>query len=483
MHVHLIAVAGTGMGSFAGLLKAAGHRVTGSDTAFNPPMGDALRRWGVETVTGFDPSHLDPVPDMVVVGNVCRPDNPEARAAIDRGMNVRSFPKALAELFLHDRRSLVITGTHGKTTTTALTAYLLDAAGHDPSFLVGGIAKNFDASYRLGRGGAFVVEGDEYDSAFFEKIPKCWSYRPWSAVITSIEHDHIDIYPTPESYRDAFRGFVSRIASDGVLVANARDPEVVAIARNASCRVVWYSLTTDECPGGITPEWQIAPIAPSGGGGGMQPFELFLGGTCAGRFFSPLMGEHNLRNTLASIALLAESVSIPIATLTKALPGFEGVKRRQERIAVVDGVTLYDDFAHHPTAVSETLRAMRGHHPGQRLVVVFEPRSATACRSLHQSEYESAFDSADSVFVAPIGRSNIPESERLDVPAMVRAIRSPTRDAHTVPAGDGAIDALVRSVASAVCPGNVVAILSNGAFGGFHSKLTEALDPRSRRDP
>jgi UDP-N-acetylmuramate: L-alanyl-gamma-D-glutamyl-meso-diaminopimelate ligase len=321
MHVHLIGVAGTGMGAFAGLLKAARHRVTGSDTAFYPPMGDALKAYGVETMTGWDPAHLSPAPDLVVVGNVCRKDNPEAAAAIAQGLNYKSFPKALGELFLSSRRSLVIGGTHGKTTTTAITSHLLQALGMDPSFLVGGIAKNFDASFRHGKGGAFVVEGDEYDSAFFEKIPKFWSYRPWGAIVTSIEHDHIDIYPDMEKYRDAFRGFVSRLSPEGVLVANGHDVEVREIAKRASCRVVHYGLSTDTYHDGFVPEWMAAPIAPSNG---LQPFELFIGGSCAGRFFSPLMGEHNLRNALASIALLAEGFNLPVLQLTRALLDFKG---------------------------------------------------------------------------------------------------------------------------------------------------------------
>jgi UDP-N-acetylmuramate: L-alanyl-gamma-D-glutamyl-meso-diaminopimelate ligase len=472
MHVHLIGVAGTGMGAFAGLLKAAGHRVTGSDTAFYPPMGDALKAYGVEAMEGWDAAHLVPAPDLVVVGNVCRKDNPEARAAIDGGMNVRSFPKALGELFLAQRRSIVIAGTHGKTTTTALTAHLLHALGMDPSFLVGGITKNFEASYRLGKGGAFVVEGDEYDSAFFEKIPKFWSYRPWGAIVTSVEHDHVDIYPDMERYRDAFRGFASRMAPDGVLVAHGPDAEVRAIAKRASCRVVHYGLSTDVYPDGFAPEWMAAPIAPSNG---LQPFELFIGGSCAGRFLSPMMGEHNLRNAVAAIALLAEGFNLPVPQLAKALLDFKGVKRRQELVATAGGVHVYDDFAHHPTAVDETLRAMKGHHPGARLIAIFEPRSATACRNTHQRDYPGAFLAADLALIAPIGRAEIPADERLDVPTIVREVNARGGHAETVEASPSSVDAIVARVAAEARPGDVVAVLSNGAFGGIHGKLARAL--------
>jgi UDP-N-acetylmuramate: L-alanyl-gamma-D-glutamyl-meso-diaminopimelate ligase len=470
MHVHLIGVAGTGMGAFAGLLKAAGHRVTGSDTAFYPPMGDALKAWGIETRQGWDPAHLDPAPDLVVVGNVCRRDNPEARAALDRAMNVRSFPKALGELFLQSRRSFVIAGTHGKSTTSALTAYLIDRAGLDPSFLVGAVPKNYGESFRLGAGASFVVEGDEYDSAFFEKIPKFWSYRPHSAILTSIEHDHVDIYPTMESYRDAFRGFVARMSPDGVIVANAADPEVVRACERAPCRVAYYALTADDASS-IAP-WTAAPMMPSNG---KQPFELFVGGTRVGVATSPLMGEHNVRNALASIALLSESLGVAPEQSMRALSGFQGVKRRQELIGTPGGVFIYDDFAHHPTAVDVTLRAMKAHHPRGRLCAIFEPRSATASRATHQREYPASFSAADYTIIAPVGRPEIAASEKLDVDQVVSALRAAGRRADTVPPGPSSVDDIVAKVVAWATAGDVVAVLSNGAFGGIHGKLVTAL--------
>lgn len=476
MHVHLIGVAGTGMGAFAGLLRAAGHRVTGSDTNFYPPMGDALKAWGIETMQGFKAENLHPAPDLVVVGNVCRKDNPEARAAIDGAMNVRSFPKALGELFLGTRRSLVVAGTHGKTTTSTLTSFLLDQAGLDPSFLVGGVPKNYGESFHLGTGSAFVVEGDEYDSAFFEKIPKFWSYRPWSAIITSIEHDHVDIYPTMDSYRDAFRGFVSRLAPDGILVANAADEEVVRACAKAPCRVAYYALQTDHCF--ADPVWSAAPIAPSNG---TQPFELFVGGAKIGVALSPLMGEHNVRNALASIALLSECMHVDPAQSMKALSGFKGVKRRQELLGKPNDIFVYDDFAHHPTAVSVTLRGMKAHHPKGRLCAIFEPRSATASRATHQHEYAAAFDSADYTIIAPVGRPEIAASERLDVQHVVDAIGQRGKLAETVAMDQHSVDAIIEKVCHWAKPGDVVAILSNGAFGGIHDKLQRALAAAGER--
>jgi UDP-N-acetylmuramate: L-alanyl-gamma-D-glutamyl-meso-diaminopimelate ligase len=458
------------MGAFAGLLRAAGHRVTGSDVNFYPPMGDALKAWGIETMTGFSPDNLNPAPELVVVGNVCRRDNPEARAAIDSGLNVRSFPKALGELFLATRRSLVIAGTHGKTTTSTLTSYLLDQAGLSPSFLVGGVPKNYGESFRLGEGGAFVVEGDEYDSAFFEKIPKFWSYRPWSAIITSLEHDHVDIYPTMDQYRDAFRGFVSRLAPDGVLIANAADAEVVRACAKAPCRVAYYALQTDHCF--ADPVWSAAPIAPTRG---QQPFELFVGGAKIGVALSPMMGEHNVRNALASIALCSEAMHVDPAQSMKALSGFKGVKRRQELLGSPNDIYVYDDFAHHPTAVNVTLAGMKAHHPKARLCAIFEPRSATASRSTHQQEYPAAFASADYTLLAPVGRPEIAASERLDVSTVVDAIVKRGGIAETVAMDAHSVDTIVEKVSHWARPGDVVAVLSNGAFGGIHDKLLRAL--------
>jgi UDP-N-acetylmuramate: L-alanyl-gamma-D-glutamyl-meso-diaminopimelate ligase len=235
------------MGAFAGLLKQVGHRVTGSDTAFYPPMGEALQRWGIEPRTGFDPGHLTPTPDLVVIGNVCRPSNPEARAAIDRGLRYASFPAALREMFLAPSKSFVVAGTHGKTTTSALLAFLLDATGRAPGFLFGGVAPDFPESFRAARaGGPFVVEGDEYDSAFFEKTPKFWQYAPKAAVIGAIEHDHIDIYPDMASYREAFARFVALLPANGLLVANAADPEVRAVSAGADCRVSYFALQGED---------------------------------------------------------------------------------------------------------------------------------------------------------------------------------------------------------------------------------------------
>jgi UDP-N-acetylmuramate: L-alanyl-gamma-D-glutamyl-meso-diaminopimelate ligase len=472
MHIHLIGVAGTGMGALAGLLKAAGHRVTGSDTAFYPPMGDALRAWGVETRQGFSAQHLSERPDLVVVGNVCRKDNPEARAAIDGGLRYTSMPGLIEELFVTERPGFVIAGTHGKTTTTALVAWLLQANGKAPGFLVGGIPKNFGESFALGGAGApFVVEGDEYDSAFFEKSPKFWRYRPWAAVLTSVEQDHIDIYPTMESYRDAFRGFVARIPKDGVLAAFTGDAEVRALAEDATCRVRTYALSTDAA-GPQAPMWMAAPATATAG---TVPFDLYIGGTSAGRAASPLAGAHNLRNVLGALAIVTEGAGVELRDALGALAEFQGVRRRQDLLAVADGVRIYDDFAHHPTAVYETLLALRQKHPEGKLIAIFEPRSATASRKLHEAEYPAAFAPANEAILAPVGRAEIPEAERLSVTVIGKEIETRGGVAFT-PVG---VDAIVDLVAERASPGDTVVLMSNGGFGNIYEKLPARLVTRA----
>jgi len=471
-HVHLIGVAGTGMSALAGLLGKAGYTVTGSDTAFYPPMGEKLKGWGVRTFQGFDPAHLEPRPDLVVVGNVCRSSNPEARAAIDGGIPYLSMPGALEQLFLPDHQSFVIAGTHGKTTTTALVTSLLRAAGRDPGYLLGGVPRDVSESFGLGAPGApFVIEGDEYDSAFFEKQPKFFRYRPFAAILTSIEHDHIDIYPSPDAYRNAFVGFVERIPPDGLLVAYAGDPEVRAVAMRARCPVAYYALDGDDT-GGIVPTWLAAP-APAENS--VTPFDLFYGGSACGRVFSPLSGLHNVKNALAAIALCAEGQRLSVQGVVRAIPGFGGVRRRQELVATVDGVRLYDDFAHHPTAVRETLRGLKARHSEGRLIALFEPRSATASRKLHQDAYASAFDAADLTLLAPVGRKEIADAERLDVAALAAELTARGQRAHA-PRDHDAIVALLLDEAH---PGDTIVTMSNGDFGGMVERLVAALTLRA----
>lgn len=460
------------MASLAGLLVAMGHTVTGSDHAFHPPMGPALKQWGIKTVLGYDSQHLEPRPDLVVVGNVCTRDNPEAQAAIDAGLHVVSMPEAVETLVLPDRPSYVIAGTHGKTTTSSLVAHFLRSAHQDPGFLIGGIPLNFQSSFNPGASGApFVIEGDEYDSAFFEKTPKFWRYRPRAALLTAVEQDHIDIYPTMPAYRHAFEEFVKRIPDNGVLVVNAGDAEVRRIASFARCPVVFYGIQNQDW-GEVDPLWQASLV---GSDNGMVTFDLFAAGSSCGRIASPLLGEHNLLNAVGAMALCAHAANVTVPVLSASLATFQGVKRRQELLGIAGGVFIYDDFAHHPSAVKHTLAAIRARHPGSQVIAVFEPRSATACRRLHQAVYPTAFKVADHTLIAPLGRGDIPHSDRLDVGQLVRDI-----GASASLAEDNAH--IVRMVCDLARAGDAVVIMSNGTFGGLYDQLLVALT-RQRLHP
>jgi UDP-N-acetylmuramate: L-alanyl-gamma-D-glutamyl-meso-diaminopimelate ligase len=485
MRVHVIAVAGTGMGSLAGLLRELGHDVSGSDTRFDPPMGPALGRWGVRCLEGFRPEHLQPAPDLVVVGNVCRSDNPEARAAIDGGLPYTHIAGALQRFVLEQTRPLVVAGTHGKTTTTAIAAWLLDQAGQKPGFLVGGLPRNFDRSFRAPRraplplaGAAsaglapFVIEGDEYDTAFFEKTPKFLHYGAEVAIITSIEHDHIDIYPTPQSYQQAFERFVAGVPEKGLIVANAADPGVVRVVGSARATVHYFALE-NEAPCGVAPHWVAASAEEADG---VTTFDLFAGGVACGRYAASIAGAHNLKNALAALAAVVEGYGVRLADVGAALAKFSGVKRRQELLGEPGGVRVYDDFAHHPTAVRATLETLRRRHREGRLFAVFEPRSATACRNLHQAEYPPSFASADVVVLAPLGRTALAPEERLDLDRLRADLEARGRVAVT-PAD---VPAIVDYAVGAAEPGDTIAVLSNGAFGGIHQKLLSALAARAR---
>lgn len=463
MHVHLIGVAGTGMSALASLLTDSGHRVSGSDTAFDPPVGPYLNQLGIECLQGWNPDNLDTNPDLVVVGNVCRRDNPEARRARERRLRTVSMPEALRALLLEKRAPFVVAGTHGKTTTSTLTAYLLRSVGIDAGFFIGGIPANFDRSSELGAEAApFVIEGDEYDSAFFEKTPKFWHYQPASAILTSIDYDHIDIYSSEETYLDAFRRFVALIPEEGWLFAWAGDPNVRKVAKAAKCQVRFYALDGDDC-GDIQPMWLGMP-APGGS------MDLFGGGSLCGRAALPLIGKHNARNTVAALALASEAAGAPLDRLIAALPGFRGSKRRQELVGVTNGIHVYDDFAHHPTAVRETLTGFRERTSG-RLIAVFEPRSATASRRLHQQAYPDAFASADVSILAPVGRNEIAAEDKLDIEAIAEAIRERGRGAQACASVDEAVEAAAREAK----PGDTIVVMSNGRFEDAPDRILLAL--------
>jgi UDP-N-acetylmuramate: L-alanyl-gamma-D-glutamyl-meso-diaminopimelate ligase len=481
MRVHLIGVSGTGMGALASLLREAGHEVSGSDTAFDPPIGPELERIGVRTTRGYDAAHLEPAPDLVVVGNVIRRDNAEAVAAERAGLPRTSMSAALREHFLAKRRPLVVAGTHGKTTTSAMCAWILSRAELDPGWFIGGLPKNLPGGAAVGRAGRslnkgpapFVVEGDEYDAVYWHKEPKFLDYIGVGgddvAIVTSVEHDHIDIYPDAASYERAFRRFAAAVPAGGLLACDARDARARAIVtEEARARTAFYALEGDDT-GGVTPTWLGAMAAVDASGG--QPFDLFAGGVSCGRYVLRVPGAHNVRNAVGAIAACAEGFGVDVRAARAAMATFEGVRRRQDLLGAPGGVTVYDDFAHHPTAVDETLRALRGRHPAGALWAVFEARSATAVRSLHQREYAGAFAAADRVLLAPLGRANVPEAERLDLDRLAKDLGAKAR---AMPSVASIVDAL----AGEARPGDTVALLSNGAFGGIRAELLERLATR-----
>jgi UDP-N-acetylmuramate: L-alanyl-gamma-D-glutamyl-meso-diaminopimelate ligase len=466
MHVHLIGIAGTGMSALAALLVEAGHRVSGSDTAFDPPVGPYLRALGIECRSGWNEANLDPRTDLVVVGNVCRRDNPEAQAAMRHNLTTVSMPMALANEVLCSRKPFVVAGTHGKTTTSALLAYLLRQAGIDAGFFLGGIPLSFERSSCLGALGApFVVEGDEYDSAFFDKTPKLWKYQPASAILTSIEYDHVDVFPDPASYVAAFRRFVGLIPQEGWLFAWAGDPLVRQVASEARCHVRFYALGEDDC-GDVEPMW-LGVRAPAGA------IDLYGGGSFCGRIRSPLLGRHNARNAVAALAMASEAAGAPLDRLMGALSGFRGTKRRQELVGIAHGVQVYDDFAHHPTAVFETLAAFKERTPG-RLIAVFEPRSATASRRLHQGAYADAFAPADVTILAPVGRGEIPPEERLDIGAIAEQMNAAGGRAVACSSVDEAIAAATEGTRR----GDVIVVMSNGRFDDAPDRILLRLMQR-----
>lgn len=485
MRVHLIGVSGTGMGALAALLREAGEEVTGSDVAFDPPVGPTLLAAGVRCLSGYDASHLvDPHPGLVVVGNAIRRDNPEAQEAERLGLSRASMSATLRERFLSGRRPLVVAGSHGKTTTSAMCAWLLSRAGLGAGYFIGGVPKGLPGGaaigstrVRPGRGRSpFVVEGDEYDSVYWHKKPKFLDYVGVAeddvAIVTSIEHDHVDIYPDVAAYEGAFRAFVRAIPRDGVVVCNAHDGRArTIVGEEARARGVYYALDGDDT-GDVTPGWLGAPCAVQSDGA--QTFDLFAGGVACGRYTLRVPGRHNVRNAVAAIAACAEGFGLGERDARHHLASFEGVRRRQELLGEPRGVRVYDDFAHHPTAVAETLRALRARHPTGTLWVAFEPRSATACRATHQEAYARSFEDADRVLLAPLARTTIPESERLDLQRLARELGAKARAVSSV-------DEIVTQVSENARAGDTVAVLSNGAFGGLQQKLLNVLADCTRQ--
>ncbi len=471
--VYFIGICGKGMGALAELLAEAGYAVSGSDDAAYPPMSTRLAAAGITVHDGYSPAHLEPAPDLVVVGNACTPTHPEAAAARERGLVQASFPEALAHLVLRHRRPVVVAGTHGKTTTTGLAYHLLQTAGLAPGVLVGGVMAD-GRTAAVGAGAPFVVEGDEYDSAYFDKRPKMWLYRPEVLVVTSLEFDHADIYDDWDDYRAAFRHVVSLVPSvgpegrPGRVILHAADPAVRALAADAAAPVTTYGDGGDvraESVETMEGGQRFSLVAPGADGRPVRVPVTF-----------PMGGAHNRANALAAAAVALAEGATPEA-VAAGLASFGGMARRQQPLGEAGGVLVIDDFAHHPTAVEATLAGVRERWPGRRetggrLVAVFEPRSNSSRRRLFEAPYGEAFDAADRVFLsAPPLRHNDDPADflRPDVVAARIAERG------TPAAAFASADALLPDLLRALAPGDVCLVMSNGSFDGLPARLLAAL--------
>ena len=453
MHVHILGICGTFMGGIAAIARAAGHRVTGSDRNVYPPMSTQLEALGITLTEGFEPSQLDPVPDVVVVGNVMSRGVPVLEAVLDRGIPYTSGPEWLAREVLKDRWVLAVAGTHGKTTTTSLLAHILDHAGLDPGFLIGGVPGNFDVSARLGSAPFFVIEADEYDTAFFDKRAKFVHYRPRTLILNNLEYDHADIYPDLDAIKRQFHHLVRTVPGSGRIVCNAADANLAAVL-GMGC---WTPREGFAREGGSDAAW----TARTGAGSDFSRFELCVGGMAQGMVQWSQLGGHNVDNALAAVAA-ARHAGVPVGVAIEALASFKGVRRRMELSGEVAGVCVYDDFAHHPTAIATTIDGLRRRIGSSRLIAVLEPRSNTMKLGVHRETLAPSLAAADEVFVYA------PPDLGWDAAAITGPLGG---KAHL--ASD--IDALVQSLAGTARAGDHVLVMSNGGFGGLHAKLLAAL--------
>jgi UDP-N-acetylmuramate: L-alanyl-gamma-D-glutamyl-meso-diaminopimelate ligase len=460
-HVHLIGICGTAMASLAGMLKQRGMRVTGSDAAAYPPMSEFLASLGIPVSQPFSSKNLEPRPDVVVVGNAISRGNVELEELLDQHIPFLSLPQLLHDEFLKGKEVLVVAGTHGKTTTTSMLSWIFHTAGQQPSFLIGGIAENFGSSFRVGQGKHFILEGDEYDTAFFDKGPKFLHYFPDSVILTSVEFDHADIYKDLEAVETAFKRLVNLVPRRGRIVAFDTGESLERCLARAFCPVERYGAASPA-------DWRVTKLA-------LEPsrtmWTVIKDGDHWADFEFALGGEYNVWNATAAAAL-ASSYGISKEEIAAALKTFKSVKRRLEVRAQVNGITIIDDFAHHPTAIAGTLTALRSRYPGARIWAILEPRSNTLRRNVFQHELARSLAVADEVVVANVFKSDaIPEAERLDLSVVAAQIQKHGRRARIVPEVDG----IVQLVAPEMRSGDVVAILSNGGFAGIYEKLPQRL--------
>jgi UDP-N-acetylmuramate: L-alanyl-gamma-D-glutamyl-meso-diaminopimelate ligase len=466
MHYHLIGICGTAMASLAGMLQVRGHHVTGSDQNVYPPMSTMLESLGISVFKGYDAAHLTPTPDCVVVGNAIPRGNPEVEEVLNRKLLYRSQAELVKEEFIRAKHCLAVAGTHGKTTTTSIASWVMDQGGLNPSFLIGGIAQNFGSSFRVTESDYLIIEADEYDTAYFDKGPKFMHYLPELAIVNNIEFDHADIYPDLNAVKLAFRRFMNLVPPNGRLIVGWDSPHVRAVVEEMGSKLFTkletFGLSKDARWRVKDADFSRSPLR----------FELYCDNQPWGAFETPLLGEFNLMNCLGVI-IAADAWGLSADQIRRALASFKNVKRRAEVRGEHRGVVVIDDFAHHPTAVRETLRALRSRYSDHRLVAVFEPRSWSSRLAVFQNDYANAFEPADYVVIANVFDSTkVTEKGRaLDTTELIDAISKQGKPALALPGADE----IVTHLTPILRAGDVVAVMSNGGFGGIHDKLLGAL--------
>jgi UDP-N-acetylmuramate: L-alanyl-gamma-D-glutamyl-meso-diaminopimelate ligase len=460
-HIYLIAICGTAMGSLAAMLKSQGYQVSGSDSHVYPPMSTFLASQDIKIFEGFHADHLLPKPDLVIIGNAMSRGNPEVEAVLERKIPYTSLPEALKAFFIQGKNSIVVAGTHGKTTTTSLIAWLLEFAGKDPSFLIGGIPQNFGQGFKVGNSDLFAVEGDEYDSAFFDKAAKFFHYLPQVLIVNNIEFDHADIYDNLDQIKLAFRRLINLVPRNGLLLANIEDANVMELSPKAFSPVQTFGLHKEAF-------WRADNIKFYAD---HTAFDIIKQDKLFSSVSAQLTGYHNIRNILAAVGA-AHFFGLPAEQINKGLLLFRNIIKRLEVKAVINGITIYDDFAHHPTKVRSTINGLRCRFPDQKIWAVFEPRTATSKRKLMEDEYAAAFDDADVTIIAKL---HLPEKvkaeERLSVELLVAKIKGRNKEAYYLPS----VTEITDFIGEHVAPGDHLLIMSNGAFDNIHQILIDKL--------
>ena len=459
--IYLIAICGTGMASLAGLLQKSGYLVTGSDANIYPPMSTLLKSSGIDIKSGYQRNNITADIDQVIVGNAVSKDNPEVLAVQEKGIPYISFPEAIKKFYLKNQKSLVVTGTHGKTTTTALLSWVLHSAKRKPGFMVGGWMKNFDGNHAIPEGKFFVSEGDEYDTAFFDKGPKFLHYSPFASILTGIEFDHADLYRDLDHIKNSFRKFVNIIHPSGFLLAAFSDKNVQDVLADASCQVETYGFSSSA-------DWVIGDYKFVSGKG---YFTLSHQNVNVANFNLPMIGRHNIQNA-TSVAVMGLKLGLTTQEIQEGFHTFKGIKRRQEVLGVKNGVTVIDDFAHHPTAIQLTLEGIKEAYPGQRIWAIFEPRSATCKRKVFEDRLPKSFTPADLVIIADLfAPDKIDPKDRLNPELVVENINNDGGDAYFIPD----TEALINKLITECRPKDVLLIMSSGGFSGIHQKLIARL--------